>query len=128
MQVFAKPSIDPRRGDDERAQLIAVFDACIACEMASMLAGDALSRRGTSPAGLVACAEVFGEAAAQLSRLTVPDAASVIDELNACRAACALAREACASSEDPVAERCRIECQRCAEACDQAVWSLLLAA
>lgn len=127
MKVFAKPGVAKSSNEDQqRARLIAVFDACTACELASTLAADTLERRRTPHAGLIACAAVFGETAFHLSQLRVPNCAHVRDELIACRAACALAREACESCvDDAVARRCILECERCARACDQVVSSFV---
>ena len=91
----------------------------MACELATTLAADTLARRSSkmSKTGLLACASVFAETAHRLSQLDVPDPRRVEDELVACRAACVLAREACAVSDDVVARRCMLDCQRCEDAC-----------
>jgi hypothetical protein len=126
MRVFKKPGrAAAQRGDDEqaRARLIAVFEACTACELAASLASDNLARREVARAGLTSCAVVCGETALALASLRVPDASRVRDELDACRAACALARAACEASDDAVARRCIAECLRVEDACDAIVSS-----
>jgi len=115
--------------DSERARLIAVYEACVACELASIVAAEHLAQRGVSSGDLLACASICGDTAARLAALQVPDAEQVRDALDECFAACARARVACeAAHGDALAHRCMIECARCEARCADITGAAELAA
>ena len=135
MKIFPKPGrtsaarTEPRWMEQERARLLAIFEACAAVELAATLAVDSLARRGRKSAPLARCASVCGETAAQLAGLEVPDPRRVQGALSATRQACADARAVCeVHREDALARRAMMECHRCERACQQVLGVLELAA
>ncbi len=114
--------------EGERARLLAIYEVCVACELASIVAAEHLGQRGVSSGDLLACASICGATAARLAALRTPDVEAVRDALVACAEACARAREACgALSDDAVAARCVSECARCEARCAE-VGAVALAA
>lgn len=119
------------RTQAERASLLVAYEACLACELACVLAAESAARMDgrNAPRGMFATATICGDTAAVLARMSAPDGRRVIDELVACRAACAVARLEClARPDDPLALRCAIECERCERACHAVLAPYALAA
>lgn len=121
------PAIE--RAEVERSQLLAAYEACVACELASIVAAEHLAQRGVSSSDLLACASICGETAARLAALQVPDPLLVREKLDACSEACARARSICErADDDALARRCMTECARCEARCDEITRGCELAA
>jgi hypothetical protein len=117
-RIRRAPSVRIVLQEEERLRLLAIYEACVACELASIVAAEHLAQLGVSCSHLLACASICGETAARLAALQVPDAAEVRDVLLDCASACARARATCeAVHDDALAHRCMTECARCEARC-----------